>query len=57
MPGVPPRVLSLRVDPSGRLVVGTELGLYVEEAPGRFVPEPEWPGGPALALWVDGSGA
>ncbi|HLM42251.1 MAG TPA: hypothetical protein VK458_00230 [Myxococcaceae bacterium] len=33
MPGVPPRVWSLRVDPSGRLVVGTELGLYVEEAP------------------------
>jgi signal transduction histidine kinase len=57
MPGVPPRVWSLRVDPSGRLVVGTELGLYVEEAPGRFAPEPGWPGGPALALWVDGSGA
>jgi signal transduction histidine kinase/ligand-binding sensor domain-containing protein len=57
MNGVPAQVWSLRVDAKGRLVAGTEQGLYVEEEPGRFVPMPGWPGGPALVLWADASGA
>jgi signal transduction histidine kinase/ligand-binding sensor domain-containing protein len=57
MEGVPPRVLSLRLDSAGRMVMGTELGPYVEVEPGRFAPDPEWPGGPAVALWADASGA
>jgi len=57
LPGVPSPVWSLCLDPGKRMLVGTAEGLYVEEAPGRFVLAPGWPGGPAMALWVEDSGA
>ncbi|HYO73906.1 MAG TPA: ATP-binding protein [Archangium sp.] len=57
MNGIPTQVWSLRLDAGGRLVAGTEQGLYVEVEPGRFVPMPGWPGGPAMVLWTDASGA
>ncbi|MFY0562897.1 ATP-binding protein [Archangium lansingense] len=56
MNGVPTEVWSVRLDSGGRMLAGTEQGLYVESEPGRFVPVPGWPGGPALVLWVDASG-
>ncbi|OJT18606.1 hypothetical protein BO221_38280 [Archangium sp. Cb G35] len=57
MTGIPTQVWSIRVDAGGRLVAGTEQGLYVEVEPGRFVPMPGWPGGPAMSLWADATGA
>ncbi|QRN96960.1 hypothetical protein JRI60_49710 [Archangium violaceum] len=56
LPGVPSPALSLRLDPGKRMWVGTEQGLYVEAGPGRFLPAPGWPGGPARVLWMDASG-
>jgi len=56
MNGVPAQVWSVRLDAGGRMLAGTEQGLYVEVEPGRFVPMPGWPGGPALVLWTDASG-
>jgi hypothetical protein len=57
MNGIPTQVWSVRLDADGRMLAGTEQGLYVEAEPGRFVPMPGWPGGPALVLWTDASGA
>jgi signal transduction histidine kinase/ligand-binding sensor domain-containing protein len=57
MPGVAARVWSLRVDVRGRMWAGTEKGLYWEDSPEHFIAAPGWPGGPALKLWTDGSGA
>ncbi|MFE8604441.1 sensor histidine kinase [Archangium violaceum] len=57
MNGIPTQVWSIRLDAGSRLVAGTEQGLYVEVEPGRFVPMPGWPGGPAMVLWTDASGA
>jgi signal transduction histidine kinase/ligand-binding sensor domain-containing protein len=55
-PGVPPEVQGVRVDAQGRLLLSTAQGLFLEEAPGRFVLAPGWPGGPAGAVWVEASG-
>jgi signal transduction histidine kinase/ligand-binding sensor domain-containing protein len=57
MNGVPTQVWSVRLDAGGRMLAGTEQGLYVEVEPGHFVPMPGWPGGSAMVLWADASGA
>ncbi len=57
MYGVPAEVWSIGVDAEGRMLAGTEQGLYVESEPGRLVPLPGWPGGPALVLRVEPMGA
>ncbi|QRN96957.1 hypothetical protein JRI60_49695 [Archangium violaceum] len=57
MRGVPLPVWCVRLDSRERMWVGTGQGLYMEVEPGRFLPEPGWPGGPAHQLWVDASGA
>jgi signal transduction histidine kinase/ligand-binding sensor domain-containing protein len=52
-PGVDSRVWSVRLDSRGRQWVGSEQGLFLEAEPGRFVPAPGWPGGPAIRVWMD----
>jgi signal transduction histidine kinase/ligand-binding sensor domain-containing protein len=50
------RVWSVRVEPTGRMWVATEQGLYVGMA-GHFIEEPGWPRGPARMLARDATGA
>ncbi|ATB30760.1 sensor histidine kinase [Melittangium boletus] len=57
MPDGGARVWSVRVDPSNRMWVGTEYGLFVQSGADRFVPVHGWPGGPVLMLGMDASGA
>jgi signal transduction histidine kinase/streptogramin lyase len=56
--GVPPMHGHVLLDAAGRWVLANAQGLFVETAAGsgRYSLAPEWPGGPAEALWLERSG-
>lgn len=53
----PPGVFrTLATDPGGRAWIATDAGLFQEQPGGGFQPVPGWPGGEAIALWIDTRG-
>jgi signal transduction histidine kinase/ligand-binding sensor domain-containing protein len=53
----PPGVFrTLATDPLGRAWIATDAGLFQEQPGGGFQLVPGWPGGEAVALWIDTSG-
>ena len=56
-PGAPGALSNFLVDANGGLVLASRQGLYQQTAPGGpYALAPGWPGGPALALWLEPSG-
>ena len=47
---------ALATDARGRAWIGTDAGLFQEQAGGDFQPVPGWPGGEATSLWIDTTG-
>jgi signal transduction histidine kinase/ligand-binding sensor domain-containing protein len=52
----PGSIRAFAIDPGGRIWIATDAGLFQEQPGGGFQLVPGWPGGAAVALWIDTSG-